>query len=77
MQAMRMPGFSAEASLYRSDAHYQIGAMFARVSTGGTEVIQPALLPYCRPFKTMKGLLFCCSALGVSVCCDPTGCDIG
>jgi hypothetical protein len=29
MTKMNLPGFTAEASLYRSSAHYQVGAMLA------------------------------------------------
>lgn len=34
MNTMNMPGFSAEASLYRSSAHYQVGAMLVGLKQG-------------------------------------------
>ena len=42
MNTTRMPGFSAEASFYRSSAHYQAGAMLAAL-TQGEVLIHPAV----------------------------------
>ena len=46
MNTTRMPGFSAEASLYRSSAHYQVGAMLAGLRQGRKGIIHPALPRY-------------------------------
>ena len=43
MNTMRMPGFSAEASFYRSTAQYQGGAMLPSFGQGGERLVHPAL----------------------------------
>jgi hypothetical protein len=40
MNTTRMPGFSAEASFYRSSAHYQVGPMLASLRQGGEVLVQ-------------------------------------
>ena len=42
MNTMNMPRFSAEASLYRSSAHHQVGAMLAGLKQEG-EVVPSTL----------------------------------
>ena len=60
---MNTPGFSAEASLYRSSARFQAGAMFAGVSRAG-EVV-PSIPHNC----TCSGL-FCCCYTPKYYCCS-------
>ena len=62
MNSTRMPGFSAEASLYRSGARFQAGAMFTGVRQAGGVV--PSLLPRC----SCSGE-FCCCDWGSFYCC--------
>jgi hypothetical protein len=42
-EVTRIPGFSAEASLYRNRAHYRVGPMSAGLGKGGKAIIHPAL----------------------------------
>ena len=57
---MRMPGFSAEASLYRSSKHYQAGAMLTGLGQG--EVV-PSLRLRTQAAKSW------CYDLGHAFCC--------
>jgi hypothetical protein len=73
-----MPGFTAEASLYRSDAYYQVNAMLDGLRQGEKGIIHPAMRPGfgggC--FKSMKGPVCCAWGLGVISCCYSQGyCD--
>ena len=43
MKARMTPGFSAEASLYRSGGHCQSGQLLASLRTQRKEMIEPAL----------------------------------
>jgi hypothetical protein len=70
MNTTRMPGFSAEASFYRSNAHYQTATMMAGSRQGGKGIIQPALPMDCDCYNTMKGRLCCCSRGHAAACCD-------
>lgn len=45
MNIMNIPGFSAEASLYRSSAHHQVGAVYTGFKQGG-EVVPSAFKSY-------------------------------
>jgi hypothetical protein len=43
MTTSRVPGFSAEASFYRSGAHYRTGPTSAGLRKGGNGTLHPAL----------------------------------
>jgi hypothetical protein len=58
---MSLPGFTAEASFYRSSTHYQVGAMLPILGQRGGILVHPA---GCCPTGQ-----FCC---GDNVCC-PNG----
>ena len=74
MNTMNMPGFAAEASLYRSDPHYRMNTMLASLRQGGTGIVQPALAAFgARCFNSMKGRLCCAWAYGAASCCDSEG----
>ena len=77
MNAMNMPGFRAEASFYRSSAHYQVDAMLADLRQEGKGTIHPALPAIgAACFNTMKGRLCCAWGFGVASCCNSEGsCD--
>jgi hypothetical protein len=65
-----IPGFSAEDSLYRSNAYYQTSAMVGRLRVGqchgervtrsGTPAVQPAALSICRDYEFYCPLLDVC-----------------
>jgi hypothetical protein len=65
MNTTEMPSFSAEASLYRSSEHYQVGVMLAGVSREAEGLVRPALRFVC-------GLKVCCVIFspGHGVCWD-------
>ena len=74
MNTTRMPGFSAEASFYRSSAHYQAGTMLAGLKQGEKGMIHPALRAVgCDCFNSMKGRTCCCWGFGVASCCISGG----
>lgn len=54
MNTVNMPGFSAEASLYRSSAPYQIGAMLAGLKQQG-EVIPSMKDVWFEAYCDMRG----------------------
>ena len=58
MGATRVPGFSAEASLYRSGIQYQSGQLPAGIKQGPREIIEPAL-KFVNWFCS-RGLGLCC-----------------
>jgi hypothetical protein len=63
MNTKRMPGFSAEASFYRSRTHYRVSAILAGLSQGG-EVV-PSL-----PFFDFPGPgVDHCARTDVAWCC--------
>lgn len=77
---MNIPGFSANASIYRNRAVYQGRSSFAGPGQGDPGKIQPALRPIgCRCFNTMKGFMCCCTGgygdFRVTSCCNADGCD--
>jgi hypothetical protein len=86
MYAATMPGFSAEASLCRSGANYQVVSNSGGVRQAGKGVIQPALprLEYnnCQIYTALdpqdKRVTSCCGArIGgtyVKSCCNPYEC---
>ena len=69
MNTMNIPGFTAEASFYRSSVLYQESGLQTALNQE-EEGIQPALPAFgCREFHSMKGTMFCCWAFG-SIHCD-------
>jgi hypothetical protein len=60
MNTTRMPGFSAEASFYRSSAHYQVGPMLASLRQEGEVLVHPAVRWVC-------GMKTCCLIFGPGV----------
>ena len=81
MNTTRMPGFSADASFYRSRAPYQGGAMLAGLRQGGKGIVHPAVQarPYisCRSFKSMKGPYVICEGPGFTIECISGDCFCG
>ncbi len=70
---MNMPAFTAEASFYRSSAHYQVGAMLADLRQGREVLVHPAarLISYC----SMKGCCLDLRDLGFPrICCNGDEC---
>jgi hypothetical protein len=67
MNAINMPGFTAEASLYRNSAHYQVGTMLAGLRQGG-EVV-PALIWDC------EGGICCFCTPNLCCCCSQISCN--
>ncbi len=69
MDKMRMPGFSAEASLYQSGAHYRAGVTLAGLRQGGEIIPQMQCIT-----SPAEGWALCCSR--VRCCyCDAGGCS--
>lgn len=75
MNTTKIPGFSAEASFYRSNAHYQADAMLPGLRQGEKGIIHPALRRAinCDCFDSMKGRTCCCWGFGVASCCISGG----
>ena len=57
---MNVPEFTAEASFYRSSAHYQVGARLAGLRQERKGIIHPAL------FDLHCGIKTCCLFLGLA-----------
>ena len=57
MNTTRVPGFSAEASLYPSSAHYQVRQMSAAPREGRKGVVHLAMI---RPVEWFCEDTFCC-----------------
>ena len=73
MNTTRMPAFTAEASFYRTSAHYQVGAMLAGLRQGREVLVHPAARPiaYC----SMKGCCVDLRNLGFQrICCNGDEC---
>ena len=71
MNAINMPAFTAEASLYKSSAHYQVGQMSAGLRQGGEVRMHRAVTPQAFIVNSMKG--FCVdfeSVGGRRICCN-------
>jgi hypothetical protein len=71
MNAINMPAFTAEASLYKSSAHYQVGQMPAGLQQGGEALMHRAVTPQAFIVNSMKG--FCAdfgSFGGRRICCN-------
>ena len=78
MNATRLPGFSATASIYRGGSRYQATSTFFGPRHRETGTVRPALRPTgCRCYKTMKGPLCCCSLdigiFGITGCINSEG----
>jgi hypothetical protein len=70
MSAIKMPAFTAEATLYRSGTHYQVGVILAEFQLGGEGLVHPALRFFC-------GMKTCCFQLwsdGSFFCCEDDFC---
>jgi len=70
---MNMPEFTAEASLYKSRAHYDVSAMLAGLRQGEEILLQPAArrITYC----SMKGCCVDLRDLGYPrICCNGDEC---
>ena len=70
---MKLPGFTAEASFYRSSAHYQVGAMLAGLRQEG-EIVpsmqQCGWNPIWNPLYTGEMDVYCCrDESGLVGCC--------
>lgn len=80
-KAMRMPGFSAMASIYASEAIYRAGAGFTGAGPRSQATVEPAArrATGCFCGTAMKGPYCCCSfdfgSSGVTSCCNAQGCD--
>jgi hypothetical protein len=69
---MNMPGFTAEASLYKGNTHYEAVAILAGLWRPG-QLIQPAARPifYC----SMKGCCIDLRDVGLQrICCNGDEC---
>jgi len=78
MNATRLPGFSATASIYRGGSYYQATSRLSGFRHGEKGTVHPAMRPTgCRCYKTMKGPLCCCSLdigiFGVTACVNSEG----
>jgi hypothetical protein len=75
---MRVPGFTADASLYRTSKRYRVAATIARVEG----VIQPAIFPRpdcvdrCREYMCVGPDDPYCVDNCECVCYGPPGCHI-
>src|SRR3712207_63906 len=68
MNIIRMPGFTAEASFSKSDAHYRGDGMLAGLRQGGEVLVQPAARIFCTGG-------YCC-LVGMpwgDICCPTSG----
>ena len=78
MGATKMPGFSAEVSLYSSGARYENRFASAPVGTAGG-LVEPALPNNrCECYRSMGGPVCCCNFtygnFSTTSCCDKFGC---
>jgi hypothetical protein len=72
MNTMNMPGFTADASFYRSSAYYQVSAMFAGPRQGGQVV--PSVSRFsssCVQAMGVRTCATCVGELGCYVCFGP------
>lgn len=75
MNTITMPGFSAEASLYRPRGHHQASALPASPRQGSQVLVHPALRPRPIFYRSMKGFCFDFrDAGGTRFCCNGDEC---
>jgi hypothetical protein len=75
MRMTRMPGFSADASLHRSHANYQVDQLPGVLGRSGKEPVQPAAHCFCFPVERDQLMIdtYCCcssSYFGFELCCN-------
>lgn len=80
MNATRLPGFSATASIYRGGSYYEATSKLSGSRLGEAGAVHPAMRREgCRSYNTMKGPLFCCffdfAGFRVASCCGEQGCN--
>ena len=78
MNTMNMPGFTADASFYRSSAHYQVSAMFAAPRQGGQVV--PSVSRFssgCNEGAGVRVCTTCVGELGCYICSGALGGPLG
>jgi hypothetical protein len=77
MDKRRMPGFSAEDSLYLTLARYATSLSTLLRGTAN-DVIRPALPNRCECYRSMGGPVCCCNitagSINITSCCDKFGC---
>lgn len=63
---MRMPGFTAEASLYKTSEAYQLGATWIEAA-GGQGVIPQQVVDFAPPIcgPCVAGRQICCYGIGL------------
>jgi hypothetical protein len=78
MYATRIPGFSADASLYGSGRNYRARSLSGVAGKMASGAIRPAVRNACQCYKSMGGPVCVCnlSILGmdITVTCDKFGC---
>ncbi len=75
MNTANMPGFTAEASFYKSNVQYPIGAMLAGLRRGGEVLVQPAARRRPIAYCGMKGCCVDLRFLGLpEICCNGDEC---
>lgn len=67
MKVSNLPGFNAEASLFRSNSHYQLETVHADTQESQAGSVQPAM----KIIKGTKG--FCVDSVIGYWCCDYNG----
>lgn len=70
MNDTRIPGFTAENSIYRTNANYTAREMFAGPGRRADVLVQPAAKPIF--YRSMKG--WCLDLLGAHFCCNGDEC---
>jgi hypothetical protein len=74
MNAMKMPRFTAEASLYKTSGHYQAGKYVLNSPTHMISGVYPALSvglnARCPPGDTCCRTCACCDIIGFPACCE-------
>lgn len=71
MNAMNMPGFTAETSLYKTSGHYQAGKYAINSPINMLSAVYPALRVSDVECKTFCcAACSCCANLGNATCCN-------
>jgi hypothetical protein len=67
---MRIPGFTAEASLYRTGERFRAAGAYGR-EADGRRIITPQWYGcYCRPINSWSSICACCHSEGGVVNCS-------
>ena len=78
MRTVKLPGFSADASLYWGGRNYREGAVLHSLVQTASGTIRPAVRNSCECYKSMGGPVCVCnishSGFDITVICDKFGC---